>query len=110
MTKTTAMRKRWTRIGGAFAAIGIISATEAQAADGQAKATPDRPNIIFILADDLGYGDLSCYGSRFVKTPNIDNLARTGTSFTQSYAGSGISSPSRCALMTGKNTGKTTKD
>lgn len=108
MTKTTAMRKRWTRIGGAFAAIGIISATEAQAADGQAKATPDRPNIIFILADDLGYGDLSCYGSRFVKTPNIDNLARTGTSFTQSYAGSGISSPSRCALMTGKNTGKTT--
>ena len=69
------------------------------------KATTDRPNIIFILADDLGYGDLSCYGSKTIKTPNIDKLAATGTRFNQSYAGSGISSPSRCALMTGKNTG-----
>ena len=102
------MKKKWTRIGGALAAIGLLPAPEAQAADGAQKATPDRPNIIFILADDLGYGDLSCYGSRFVKTPNIDRLASTGTSFTQSYAGSGISSPSRCSLMTGKNTGKTT--
>lgn len=72
------------------------------------KATPERPNIIFILADDMGYGDLSCFGSKHVKTPNIDKLARTGTSFTQCYAGSGISSPSRCSLMTGKNTGNTT--
>lgn len=71
------------------------------------KATPERPNILFILADDLGYGDISCFGSKFVKTPNIDRLAQTGTSFTQCYAGSGISSPSRCALMTGKNTGNT---
>ena len=71
------------------------------------KATPDRPNIIFILADDLGYGDLSCYGSKVIKTPNIDKLAATGTRFNQSYAGSGISSPSRCSLMTGKNTGNT---
>ncbi len=71
------------------------------------KATPDRPNIIFILADDMGYGDLHCYGNDFVKTPNIDRLAATGTRFTQCYAGSGISSPSRCSLMTGKNTGKT---
>jgi len=75
---------------------------------GAPKATPDRPNIVFILADDLGYGDLSCYGSRDVRTPNIDRLADTGTRFTQCYAGSGISSPSRCSLMTGKNTGNTT--
>lgn len=78
-----------------------------QKSNGQ-KATPDRPNVVFILADDMGYCDLSCYGSKHVKTPNIDRLAATGTSFTQSYAGSGISSPSRCSLMTGKNTGHTT--
>lgn len=71
------------------------------------RATPDRPNIVFILADDMGYGDLSCYGSRHVKTPNIDRLKATGTSFTQCYAGSAISSPSRCSLMTGLNTGHT---
>ena len=71
----------------------------------QPKATPERPNIIFILADDMGYGDLACYGNRYIQTPNIDRLAATGTSFTQAYAGSGISSPSRCALMTGLNSG-----
>lgn len=73
----------------------------------QQQATPDRPNIIFILADDMGYGDLSCYGSEYVKTPNIDRLADTGTRFTQCYAGSAISSPSRCSLMTGLNSGNT---
>ena len=67
-----------------------------------------QPNIIFILADDLGYGDLACYGNKYIKTPNIDNLAETGTRFIQCYAGSAVSSPSRCALMTGKNTGNTT--
>ena len=72
-----------------------------------AQATPERPNIIFILADDMGYGDLSCYGNQYIKTPNIDRLAATGTSFTQAYAGSGISSPSRCSLMTGRNSGNT---
>lgn len=73
----------------------------------QASSPPQRPNIVFILADDLGYQDLSCYGNRYIKTPNIDRLAATGTRFEQAYAGSGISSPSRCALMTGKNTGRT---
>ncbi len=67
-----------------------------------------KPNIIFILADDMGYGDLACYGNKYMQTPNIDKLAETGTRFTQCYAGSGVSSPSRCALMTGKNTGNTT--
>ncbi len=72
-----------------------------------AQTAPERPNIIFILADDMGYGDLACYGNEYIKTPNIDRLARTGTSFTQAYAGSGISSPSRCSLMTGLNSGHT---
>ncbi|MBO4463054.1 MAG: sulfatase-like hydrolase/transferase [Prevotella sp.] len=77
-------------------------------AEGQPpKASPEHPNIIFILADDMGYGDLACYGNRYIQTPNIDRLAATGTSFTQAYAGSGISSPSRCSLMTGRNSGNT---
>lgn len=88
--------------------MGALLVQQAQAAEGQEqKATPVRPNIIFILADDMGYGDLACYGNRYIQTPNIDRLASTGTSFTQAYAGSGISSPSRCSLMTGKNSGKT---
>ena len=72
-----------------------------------AYAQPERPNIVFILADDMGYGDLSCYGSRYVRTPHIDRLSNEGTTFTQCYAGSGISSPSRCSLMTGLHTGHT---
>jgi len=64
-----------------------------------------RPNIIFILADDLGYGDLGCYGQKTIKTPNIDKLAAEGMRFTQCYAGSTVCAPSRCCLMTGLHTG-----
>ena len=87
---------------------GALFAQQSDAAEPQGqKATPERPNIIFILADDMGYGDLSCYGNKYIKTPNIDRLAATGTSFTQAYAGRGISSPSRGSLMTGRNSGNT---
>ncbi len=68
----------------------------------------ERPNVIFILADDLGYGDLGCYGQQKIKTPNIDRLAAEGMRFTQCYAGSTVCAPSRCALMTGKHTGHAT--
>ena len=88
-------------------AITLVLGEDAMAQGKKIRATASRPNIIFILADDLGYGDLSCYGSKAIKTPNIDRLAATGTRFSQCYAGSGISSPSRCSLMTGKNTGNT---
>ena len=81
-----------------------LAALTAQVAHGQ-KATAERPNIVFILADDMGYGDLSCFGSKHVRTPHIDRLSEQGTTFTHCYAGSGISSPSRCSLMTGLNTG-----
>jgi arylsulfatase A-like enzyme len=64
-----------------------------------------KPNIIFILADDLGYGDLGCYGQTKIKTPNIDKLASEGMRFTDCYAGSTVCAPSRCALMTGLHTG-----
>ena len=63
------------------------------------------PNIVFILADDLGYGDLGCYGSEFIETPNIDALAGSGMLFTQHYSGSPVCAPSRCVLLTGMHTG-----
>jgi arylsulfatase A-like enzyme len=65
------------------------------------------PNIIFILADDLGYGDLGCYGQTRIQTPNLDRLAAEGTRFTQCYAGSTVCAPSRACLMTGRHTGHT---
>jgi arylsulfatase A-like enzyme len=64
-----------------------------------------KPNIVFILADDLGYGDLGCYGQERIKTPNLDRMAAEGTRFTQAYSGSTVCAPSRCALMTGKHMG-----
>ncbi len=64
-----------------------------------------KPSIIFILADDLGYGDLGCYGQQKIKTPNIDQLAKEGMRFTQCYAGSTVCAPSRACLMTGQHTG-----
>ncbi len=67
----------------------------------------NKPNIIYILADDLGYGDLSCYGQEKFQTPNIDKLASEGMIFTQHYSGSTVCAPSRSALMTGQTTGHT---
>jgi arylsulfatase A-like enzyme len=64
-----------------------------------------RPNILFILADDLGYGDLGCYGQKQIQTPNLDRLAAEGIRFTQCYAGSTVCAPSRCSLMTGLHAG-----
>ena len=66
---------------------------------------PRRPSIILIVADDLGYGDLGCYGQARIKTPNIDKLAAQGVRFTSCYAGSTVCSPSRAALMLGQHTG-----
>ncbi|HEY9174404.1 MAG TPA: sulfatase-like hydrolase/transferase [Verrucomicrobiae bacterium] len=61
-----------------------------------------RPNILFILADDLGWGDLSCYGNKQIKTPNLDRLAKQGTLFTQFYVNGSVCSPSRAAFLTGQ--------
>ena len=65
-------------------------------------APPTRPNIILILADDLGWTDLSCYGSKFYETPNLDRLARDGMRFTQAYSACTVCSPTRAAILTGK--------
>jgi arylsulfatase A-like enzyme len=69
------------------------------------KTPPTRPNVVFILADDLGYGDLGCFGQKVIATPHIDHLATEGVRLTQHYAGSTVCAPSRCALMTGKHVG-----
>jgi arylsulfatase A-like enzyme len=66
-----------------------------------------KPNIIYILADDLGYGELSCYGQTKYATPSLDRLAREGMRFTQAYAGVSLCAPSRSSLMTGLHTGHT---
>ncbi len=71
------------------------------------KAEPAKPNIVYILADDLGYGDLSCYGQEKFKTPNLDKMAEDGMMFTQHYAGCTVCAPSRSSLMTGQTTGHT---
>ncbi len=76
------------------------------AAFGQAREAP--PNIIFIMADDLGYGDLGCYGQKTLRTPNIDRLAAEGVRCTDVYSGSTVCAPSRCSLMTGLHMGHAT--
>ncbi len=74
---------------------------------GEQEKASQKPNVVFIIADDLGYGDLSCYGQQKFKTPNIDKLAREGLRFTQCYSGTTVSAPSRSALITGLHTGHT---
>lgn len=70
-----------------------------------AEAASSRPNLVFILADDLGYGDLGCYGQQRIRTPRLDRMAAEGTRFTQVYAGATVCAPSRSTLMQGLHTG-----
>ena len=72
---------------------------------GQKESKAETPNLIFIMVDDLGYGDLGCYGQKTIKTPNIDRLAAEGMKFSQFYAGCTVCAPSRCVLMTGLHMG-----
>ena len=83
------------RIGLAAATISLPSYLEAS------KAGDKRPNIIFIMADDMGYGDLGCFGQKKFQTPNIDRIAAEGVRFTDCYAGATVCAPSRSVLMTG---------
>lgn len=82
-----------------------IAFTQSVAVTAFGAASPTKPNIVFILADDLGYGDVSCFGQQKFKTPNIDSIAAEGMKFTQHYAGSNVCAPSRCALMSGLHNG-----
>ena len=83
------------------------AAAESCGTTAPAQAPAPRPNILFILADDLGYGDLGCYGQRRFATPSIDSLAAAGMRFTQCYAGTTVSAPSRSCLLTGTHSGHT---
>jgi arylsulfatase A len=81
----------------------VLVASPAFAAD-----APRAPNIVLIVADDLGCFELGCYGQKLIKTPNIDKLAEGGMKFSHFYAGCAVCAPSRCALMTGYHMGHAT--
>lgn len=85
----------------------LVSCQNAASEQEQEATTERLPNIVYILADDLGYGDLSAYGQQQFRTPNIDQLAADGIKFTQHYAGTTVCAPSRSALMSGQHTGHT---
>ncbi len=84
---------------------GLAALTLLPAANNTVQNKAARPNIIFIMADDLGYGDIGCYGQKYIKTPNIDRLAEEGIRFINHYSGAPVSAPARCCLMTGMNIG-----
>ena len=86
--------------------IGILIGLSSYTA-GVISRAADHPNIIFIMADDLGYGDLGCYGQQVIKTPRLDQMAAEGMRFKQFYAGCPVCAPSRSVLMTGLHTGHT---
>src|SRR5271170_3652080 len=81
---------------------GAALAVAATADTSTAQAPPRRPNIVFILADDMGYADISCYGRRDLTTANIGRIASEGTRFTQAYANSPVCTASRVAIITGR--------
>ncbi|GAA3211920.1 arylsulfatase [Actinocorallia longicatena] len=84
-------------LGAAGAVLGAPSAN--------ARAAGPRPNLVVVLADDLGYGELGCYGQKLIRTPVVDELARQGLRFTQAYAAAAVCAPSRCSLLTGLDSG-----
>jgi arylsulfatase len=83
--------------------LAVVLFAQPDSTNGQIRRA--KPNIVFILADDLGYGDLGSYGQKKIRTPNLDRMAAEGMRFTQFYAGSPVCAPSRCVLMTGKHGG-----
>lgn len=86
---------------------GALAPSVMYAAGPDVSAQKKKPNIVFIIADDLGYGDASCYGQEKFQTPNIDRLAQEGIRFTQCYSGTTVSAPSRSCLITGQHSGHT---
>ena len=91
--------KQWLLLGCGLMTASAIPAQEVLQAQ--------RPNIIYIMCDDLGYADIGCYGQQYISTPNLDRMASEGMRFTQAYSGSPVSAPSRACFMTGQHTGHT---
>ncbi len=100
-------RRGFLQVTGAGLAAAMFAPRMRLVSKAEAREPAGKPNIIFILADDLGYGDLGCYGQKQIQTPNIDRLAAEGMRFTDHYAGTTVCAPSRCSLMTGLHTGHT---
>src|SRR5206468_10305945 len=98
LTATSGISRRTILRGTVFGAAGLASGLEAIFA----APPPSLPNIVFIVADDLGYADVACYGRPDLRTPNIDALAARGTRFLQAYANSAVCSATRTALITGR--------
>lgn len=93
--------------GAAGTLVPLAGTAAADALPARGRAAVDRPNIVVVTIDDLGWDELGCYGNRFNETPNIDRLAREGTRFTQAYAAAPLCSPTRAALVTGRYPGRT---
>ena len=91
------MAKNISRLSAAMLPVAVLT--------GCADKLPQKPNIVFLLFDDMGYGDLGCYGQELIETPNIDALAQQGIIFTDMYSSAPISAPSRCSIITGKHAG-----
>ena len=87
--------------------LAITQTIEAQTVEAQRANLPAKPNLIWIMADDLGYGDLGCYGQQVITTPNLDQMAAEGMRFTHFYSGATVCAPSRSVLMTGQHHGHT---
>jgi len=98
-------RSLWTGIIRAVTSVLILAGLQWSNTDASLAGEIDRPNIVFILADDLGYGELGCYGQQKIKTPNLDRLATQGVRMTQHYSGAPVCAPARCTLMTGLHLG-----
>jgi arylsulfatase A-like enzyme len=103
MDRRTIDRRAFLRAVGAGASLAITSPLVA----GGTKRAGERPNIVFIMVDDMGYCDLGCYGSKTIKTPNIDRMAAEGVRFTDAYSGATVCAPARSCLMTGYHMGHT---
>ncbi|MCX5682426.1 MAG: arylsulfatase [Planctomycetota bacterium] len=99
----TLTRRAWLRMAGLGAAAALARPLGALAAE--ATATPSRPNIIFVLSDDLAQGDVGCYGQKLIQTPTLDRMAAEGTRYLQAYSGTTVCAPSRTSLMTGQHMG-----
>lgn len=100
-------RRDFLKAAAGFGATALALSCRTDAIQTTSAERKKKANIVYILADDLGYAELGCYGQKKIKTPNIDKLAAEGMKFTQHYSGNPVCAPSRCALMTGLHTGHT---
>lgn len=98
-------RKRYIARSAAGIFLAASMALAPDNSEAKTKTPAKKPSIIYILADDAGYGDVGCYGQKDFNTPNIDKMAREGMLFTDHYAGAPVCAPSRCSFLTGKSTG-----